>query len=80
MTDLPKYEGPRLVSLMDGTLVFDDSEAYRAECEARDIARKPQWERDAWLADIQQIRGEDAAARLRKMIEEVIAVEAGRPR
>ncbi len=73
---VPKYSGPRLVALLDGSLVFNDSEEYRHLCEARDIAVWPQHDRDAWLAEIERVRGPEDAARLRKTVNEVIAVAA----
>ncbi len=76
MTDIPKYNGPHLVSLLSGELVWNDSEAYRHECEARDIAVWPQHDRDAWLSEIERVRGPEDAARLRKTVNEVIAVAA----
>jgi hypothetical protein len=76
MTDLPKYPGPRLVPLLDGSLVFDDSEEYRHLMEARWIARLPYTERSIWLFDLDRIRGTEETDRLRRTIEEVIAVAA----
>lgn len=77
MTSLPPYDGPKLVRLLDGTLVFNDSEPWRHLCEARDLARQPMHERDSRLFDIERIRGVEEAARLRQTINEVIAVTAG---
>ncbi len=73
---VPKYEGPRMVTLITGEIAFNDSPAWRHECEARDIAAYAQHDRDAWLAEIERVRGPAEAARLRKTIEEVIAVTA----
>jgi hypothetical protein len=76
MTDLPKYDGPRMVPLLNGDLVFNDSEEWRHETEARDVAAMPLVERNVWLADIEIKRGAEHAARLRKTVDEVIAVTA----
>jgi hypothetical protein len=76
MIDLPKYDGPRMVPLLNGDLVWNDSEEHRHECEARDIAAMPLVERNVWLAEIELKRGAEAAARLRKTVDEVIAVTA----
>jgi hypothetical protein len=74
--DIPKYEGPRMVPLLDGSLVFSDSEEWRHLCEARDLAALPQADRNLHLMDIGIARGKEAAERLRKTIDEVIAVTA----
>ena len=76
MHDVPKYDGPRMVSLIDGSMVWNDSEAYRHECEARSIAAMPQRDRRAWLFDLERVRGVDATERLRKTVDEVIAITA----
>ncbi len=76
MTDVPKYEGPRLVPLLDGTLAFDDSEEYRLLCEARWVASLPYREREDWLAGLVPVRGAEAVEYLRKTVNEVIAVAA----
>lgn len=76
MNDVPKYEGPRMVALLDGTLVFDDSPAWEHLCEARSIAALPQRDREALLFDLDRIRGPELTDQLRKTVNEVIAVAA----
>lgn len=54
------------VTLVDGTVVCNSCEAYRAECEARHIlTMKPITVRQAWLADIEKRRGKTSADKLR---------------
>lgn len=78
MTELPPFEGPRLVSLLDGTLVFNDSPEWDHLVEARWLAAMDQHDRDSRLFDLERLRGVEAVASLRKTIDEVIAVEATR--
>lgn len=80
MNALPPFDGPRMVTLLDGRQVWNDSDDWRHESEAREIAAWPHELRDAHLMTIERSRGADAAARLRKTIEEVIAVTAERAR
>lgn len=81
MTDeVQQYPGPRLVELLDGTLVFSDSEEAQHLRQARLIAEMGQGERDLHLLGIEQAFGVETANRLRKTIEEVIAVAAQRAR
>lgn len=67
---------PQLASLLDGTMVFTDSEEWRHFTEARHIAHMDQHARSAWLFDLERIRGVEATERLRKTIDEVISVTA----
>ncbi len=76
MDELPKFPGPRLVPLLDGTLVFSDSLEWYQLCEARTLAAMTQEDRSAWLFDLERIRGVEDTDRLRKTIDEVIAVAA----
>lgn len=80
MTALPPYEGPRMVTLLDGRIVFSDSEEWRAETEARDCAAMPFAQRKEHFDGVERARGKEAAARLRAMVDEVIAVTAERAR
>lgn len=61
-----------IVTLIDGTTVPSDSEAWRAECEARHILTMPtiQARRD-YLADIQKRRGDAAYAALADLVRAV---------
>lgn len=57
------------VTLIDGTQVPSDSEAWRHECEARAIANlRSTAERRAWLESIEHRRGKEEADRLRKTL------------
>jgi hypothetical protein len=46
-----------------------DSEAYRHACEVRELARRPDEEREALLTRIEKLRGKSAAYRLRCDLE-----------
>jgi hypothetical protein len=60
------------VTLLDGTAVPSDSEAWRHECEARHILALPTLERRrALLAGIEDKRGAAAAQALRSTIEQL---------
>lgn len=53
------------VKLHDGTVVQSDSEAWRAECEARSLLRRPSRQsRLYWLAMVEQKRGKDSRDKL----------------
>jgi len=55
------------VTLIDGSSVPSDSEAWRAECEARGVCRIPTRNgRRAWLLRVEQRRGVESANRLRR--------------
>lgn len=55
------------VTLIDGTVVPSDSEAWRAECEARGVLRLPgRMRRNAYMHGVEQKRGTEAAQRLRR--------------
>ncbi len=57
------------VTLLDGRVVCSGCEEWRAECEARFIARRDTSEqRAAWLDDVQRKRGKPAADALREFI------------
>jgi hypothetical protein len=56
-------------TLVDGRDVAPDSEEWRAECEARAMAKLPTLaERRAWLGDVERKRGKEAADRLRSLM------------
>ena len=78
MTSLPPFDGPHMVHLLDGRVVFEDTPDAVHEREAKAIAELPQRERDERLFDIERERGVEVAARMRKTIEEVISVVATR--
>lgn len=62
----------RLVKLLNGTEVPSDSEAWRHECEARQIANMPTLERRReHLAGVAEKRGDAEADRLRGTIAEL---------
>jgi len=55
-----------MVTLLDGRIVFSDAEAWRHECEARNLLKLPTLEaRRAMLAAVELKRGTDAAEALR---------------
>ena len=60
-----------LVELVDGQLVASDSEAWRDECFARYLLRKPLEERRAWIVDHEAKHGADSAERLKATIRAV---------
>lgn len=54
------------ITLIDGTEVANDSEAWRAETEARAVLAKPvRADRIAYLALVEQRRGKPAADKLK---------------
>ncbi|RQO57982.1 hypothetical protein DBR47_14415 [Paucibacter sp. KBW04] len=54
------------VTLIDGTQVPSDSEAWRHECEARAIAALPSLaQRREWMQSLEHRRGKAEADRLR---------------
>lgn len=58
------------VTLLDGAVVDDASEAWRHECEARAICALPSTvERRTWLEVIDKKRGKDEGDRLRATIK-----------
>lgn len=53
------------VTLVDGSIVASDSEAWRAECEARAVLlMRTKGMRYAWLNHIEARRGKEARERL----------------
>lgn len=60
-----------LVTLWDGQQVPSDSEAWRAECEARAVLAVPHEARANMLERIEQKRGAEAKARLKDCMREV---------
>ncbi len=57
-----------MVALVSGELVPSDSEAWRAECEARGVVemRGGRESRQAWLLQVERKRGQVAANKLRR--------------
>ena len=56
---------PKNVALVDGTVVANDSEAWRAECEARSVLAIPtKGGRYNYLNKVQERRGKEARDRL----------------
>lgn len=60
-----------MASLIDGTEVASDSEAWKLECLARHILTLPRPERTAWLADWRERKGDAAWERLATLITEI---------
>lgn len=61
-------EGP-VVTLHDGRVVCSYCEDWRAECEARAvIAMSGKAERNRFLADVERIRGKEAAEELKRLV------------
>jgi hypothetical protein len=55
------------VTLIDGTVVPSDSEAWRAECEARGVLRLPtKMRRLAYVRGVEEKRGFESAQKLRR--------------
>lgn len=66
------HAGAREVTLADGTVVSNYSEAWRIECEARSILNMPTLaKRQARLDHIERTRGRVAADQLRKAMLDV---------
>lgn len=64
------------VTLIDGTTVPADSEAWRHECEARHVAHLPGTEnRHAYISYVQRRRSQAAADALRELATRIRAVE-----
>jgi hypothetical protein len=57
---------PGTVTLIDGTQVRSDSEAWRHECEARRTLTLPADYRHIYLAEVARRRGDAAADALRE--------------
>lgn len=76
MTDIPLFPGPRVVKLLDGTLVFNDSEPYRHEQEARAILVLSALARAEAMFDIDRTRGPEVAAALSRTMREIEALAA----
>lgn len=66
--------GERQVPLLDGRLVSNYSEAYRAECEARHVLTLPNVHaRRLYLGDVAKRRGEVAGKALGDLVRKVWA-------
>ena len=76
MDPFPLFPGPRLVPLLDGSLVFTDSREWAHLCEARVLAGLGQADREEWLSALDRSRGVEETNELRKTIQEIIAVTA----
>ena len=62
---LPAFE-PQLVTLIDGSMAFNDSDAWRHECEARFVLNLPSLDdRRVWLFDLERRRGPEAVAEMK---------------
>lgn len=63
------HVGAKPVTLHDGHVVGGDSEAWRAECEARYVVNLPRLQdRRKQLALVTKIRGERAGEALRSLV------------
>lgn len=62
---------PDVVTLADGSRIASTSEEHRAECEARLVLSKNHTARTEFMAFIEQRRGAEAAASLRRCIESI---------
>lgn len=66
MSDFPLYPGPRMVTLLDGELVFSDSKEWRHECLARSLLTEyPLEARRDMLNALENNHGKAAADKLR---------------
>ena len=59
------------VTLHTGQLVDSDSEAWRAECEARTILAMPFHKRAEFFQLVEQRRGEDATGQIKRLCFEI---------
>lgn len=64
----------RMVTLIDGSEVPSDSDAYRLECLARRVSAMPWPERSGWLAGFEHRHGQHAVLEL---IETMRALDEG---
>ena len=66
----------KLVTLIDGRQVSYRSEEWRAECEARHVARIPfRDERHGYLDGVEKNRGKEARVALQKLAEKIFYAE-----
>lgn len=64
------------VTLFDGTLADSSSEAWRHECEARNIAHMPSTQqRHEYVAAVRRSRGDAAADDLRALASDIREIE-----
>jgi len=66
----------RIVTCHDGQQCDSSSERWRAECEARSLARLTHPSRTAMLEAITRRRGEQAAAELRRLVLSIAEARA----
>jgi hypothetical protein len=64
------------VTLIDGSRVDSSSEAYRHECECREIAGRSLEARREYLAHVEHKRGADAAQRMRDTLTQLWKAKA----
>lgn len=69
--NLPTFDGPVMVTLIDGRIVFNDAEEWRQECEARAILALPLAVRRDWLFDLERYRGADGVAQIKEVMRRV---------
>ena len=66
----------RMVELHDGRQVSNDSEEWRAECEARAVVRmSTKMERRAYIWRVREKRGDAAANALERLVRELWEAE-----